>query len=76
MKKTSKIKGLVLKSFIIIAVVIMLLNVMPGEGAVGDRHGSNGACKSRFEKTYKLTKITLPCNMCKLVLKWDKNKKP
>lgn len=31
MKKTRKIKGLVLKSFIAIAVVMMLLSVMPGE---------------------------------------------
>ncbi|MBU3901919.1 MAG: hypothetical protein KKE04_00945 [Candidatus Thermoplasmatota archaeon] len=32
-KKNKKIKGLVLKTFIVIAVVIMLISVMPGEGS-------------------------------------------
>ncbi|MBU3901917.1 MAG: hypothetical protein KKE04_00935 [Candidatus Thermoplasmatota archaeon] len=33
MKKNKKIKGLVLKTFIVIAVVMMLIGVMPGEGS-------------------------------------------
>lgn len=32
MKKNRKIRGLILKSFIIIAVVMMLISVMLGEG--------------------------------------------
>jgi len=31
-KKNKKLNGLILKSFIIIAVVIMLISVMPDEG--------------------------------------------
>lgn len=32
--KNKKIKGLVIKSFIVIAVVMMLISVMPSEGGV------------------------------------------
>lgn len=34
MKKNRKIRGLILKSFIIIAVVMMLISVMPEEAKV------------------------------------------
>ncbi len=68
MKKTRKIKGIILKSFIVIAVVIMLISVMPGEDAEMNVHVSNWDGKNRIEKIYKVTKITLSCNICKLVL--------
>jgi len=68
MVKKKKI-NLFLKSFIIIAVVMMLISVMPSEGAERSTYVSNGDSKSRVEKNYKVTKITLHCNMCKSVLK-------
>lgn len=61
-------KGL-LKLVIILAVIIMFLSVTPGEGAKLNVHVSNWDRKSRFEKIYEVTKITLSCNICKLVLK-------
>ena len=69
MKKNKKIKGLVLKSFIVIAVVMMLIGVMPGEGAERNTRISNVDGERRIGKIYKVTKITLSCNICKLVLK-------
>jgi len=67
--KTRKINNIVIKSFIVIAVLMMLLNVMPSEGAERNTHILNRDVQSRVEKNYKVTKITLHCNMCKLVLK-------
>ncbi|MBU3901914.1 MAG: hypothetical protein KKE04_00920 [Candidatus Thermoplasmatota archaeon] len=50
MKKNKKIKGIVIKSFIVIAVVIMLISVMPSEGAKSKNNRKGIYC-------YKLKRI-------------------
>jgi len=69
MPKTKKLNSIVSKSFIAVAVVIMLISVMSSGGVERNTHVSNGNSKSMIGKIYKVTKITLSCNIRKLVLK-------